>query len=165
MSHFLMGVIIMGSSKKAESYFSVLKNKLTYYDEYLDVPEYEAICKYCNLVDPCLVCSGAGVYKTTRNPNSKLDYWEIGGRWRDKYEGMNLQQEAIEVSKVLELIDLDGGFFGYLLPNNNWVEKGEMGYWGVVIDDISQEEWNKKQKELLEPYKEGYMLIAVDCHI
>ncbi len=62
MSHFLMGVIIRGGSKKAESYFSVLKNKLTYYDEYLEVPEYEAICKYCNLVDPCLgstmLCSG-----------------------------------------------------------------------------------------------------------
>ncbi len=29
----------------------------------------------------CRLCNGAGKWKTTINPNGKLDWWSLGGRW------------------------------------------------------------------------------------
>jgi hypothetical protein len=46
------------------------------------VAELEIVQPLFNLPDPeCDECHGAGAYKSTYNPNSKWDWYSIGGRW------------------------------------------------------------------------------------
>lgn len=46
-----------------------------------------------------------------------------------------------------------------------WYEKGEMGWWGMSTDKMSQNEWNEKFKELLNSVSDDTILTLIDCHI
>jgi len=113
----------------------------------------------------CPECLGTGKYKTMYNPNSKWDYWVIGGRWKDMYPEIDLSTTAIPVKYILDNIDEYSELFGYVLPNIEWVERGKMGWFGIVSDDTEMEDWKQEQKQLLQKYVDGYMVVVVDCHI
>ena len=115
----------------------------------------------------CNNCEGIGQYLTTYNPLSKWDWWAIGGRWENMIEGTDLSREVISVEEVLEKFD-DGKtlFFGYVKPDGEWVEKGKMGWWGIVANEQDKQAWEKEVRKLLENYSDGeHCIIAVDCHI
>lgn len=46
-----------------------------------------------------------------------------------------------------------------------WYEQGKMGWWGMVTDKITQNEWNEKFKELLNSVSDDTVLTLIDCHI
>lgn len=54
--------------------------------------------------------------------------------------------------------------FGYLV-NGNWFEKGKMGWWGMVRNEIGVDEWALKFKEFLDSINDNERLTIVDCHI
>lgn len=46
-----------------------------------------------------------------------------------------------------------------------WIAKGEMGWFGMSDDDVTQDEWNEKVSELLSSLPDDAMLSLYDCHI
>lgn len=57
------------------------------------------------------------------------------------------------------------GTFAVISPDGNWIEKGEMGWFGVNdATDESRENYINQFNQLLEKYPE-YYLTVVDCHI
>jgi len=52
-----------------------------------------------------------------------------------------------------------------LVVNGEWVSKGEMGWFGMSADAVSQAEWNKKVNDLIAGLPDDTQLTLVDCHI
>lgn len=195
-----------------------------------------------------------GVWGRTTNPNSKWDWYQIGGRWdgflkpkegvnkdnelrkkdidwegmrnesgveaekrydlvwkgikgtpeieswdsiREKFEG-NIElarefyhnQPRVEAfKKVCQKNDKLFGFFSnveeyqtdretYIERERNgavttyaivkdsvWYQKGEMGWWGMSSDEMSQDEWNQKFWEMIQSVDDDEMITIVDAHI
>lgn len=150
------------------------------------------------------------------NPNSKWDWWDIGGRWNNiittkKGEKVNTAQikdidfgtqpeerahfedlwdvivEGKEPTKdpfvyqfqkskerILETYDSkedyvkgETGFSTYaaLTPTGDWIEPGEMGWFGTsTATPTSEVEYKEQFKQLMTEYSD-YHLTVVDCHI
>lgn len=52
-----------------------------------------------------------------------------------------------------------------ILMDGKWYERGEMGWWGVVLNERDSDEWNAKCRELLDELDDDTMITLVDCHI
>lgn len=52
-----------------------------------------------------------------------------------------------------------------ILKDGKWYQKGEMGWWGMSSNDMSQDQWNAEFWKLLETLDDETMLTLVDCHI
>lgn len=51
------------------------------------------------------------------------------------------------------------------LHDGEWVERGEMGWWGMSNDKFSAEEWDKKFEEFIKSLDPETEITIVDCHI
>lgn len=52
-----------------------------------------------------------------------------------------------------------------MLIDGEWVEKGEMGWFGLSNDKVSQDDWNVKLNEVIDKCDSDVMFTLVDCHI
>ncbi len=52
-----------------------------------------------------------------------------------------------------------------VLKDGKWYQKGEMGWFGMSSDNMTQEEWNDEFWKLLESLDDDTLLTLVDCHI
>ena len=52
-----------------------------------------------------------------------------------------------------------------VLIDGKWCAKGEMGWFGMSDDDMTQEEWNCKVHEMYDSLPPETLLTLVDCHI
>jgi hypothetical protein len=159
MSHFLVGVIVPKGTKNVQSYIDGVMDA---YNENLEVNEYKG-----DDGEPC-----------TYNPDSKWDWYVVGGRW-DGIISKNGEQMPSD----------DGGFnfgdkhhdienntcmvrhlpakslpFAIVTPDGEWHEKGSMGWWGITKDEKEDKKWEKEVAEILKEYKNDYM-VGMDCHI
>ena len=106
--------------------------------------------------DPeCDDCNGTGKYKTTYNPKSKWDWWVIGGRWDGTVPG-----NAIPVSELTDEIIP----FAMVTPDGEWHQKGDMGWWGMTSNEMSEEDWVKEVNGILKVYSKC-IAIGCDLHI
>jgi hypothetical protein len=46
-----------------------------------------------------------------------------------------------------------------------WYEKGSMGWFGCVIGEKDQAEWNAEFNRMFDSLPDDALLTAVDCHI
>lgn len=114
-------------------------------------------------------------YVTTYNPDSKWDWWRVGGRWDGAivgdYEssegGFNFgaQHEGVVHNSCL-VRDIAKDFvpFAIVTPEGEWVERGRMGWWGMVAGEKSGKEWGKAVRAIFKKYP-SHTIVAVDCHI
>ena len=104
----------------------------------------------------CEECHGTGRTMTTYNPKSKWDWWVIGGRWHGYFDGK-------DVAWVRDT-DPEQCPFAIVTPDGEWHEKGEMGWFGVVSEEKSGEEWRATRDAI---YAEclHHVVVGVDCHI
>lgn len=49
--------------------------------------------------------------------------------------------------------------------NGVWCAKGEMGWFGMSDDELSQDDWNRKVNELIDGLPDDTLMTIVDCHI
>lgn len=109
----------------------------------------------------CSQCNGTGVYNTTYNPRSKWDWWVIGGRWHNQLNGDN-------ETAISDMLDRDNAdeytTFALVTPDGEWHERGGLGWFGMVSNEESREDW---QKRLLEWYNQYRYcnLVLIDYHI
>ena len=52
-----------------------------------------------------------------------------------------------------------------VVKDGQWYQKGEMGWWGMSSDEVSQEEWNSKFWEMINSLDPETELTLLDCHI
>lgn len=77
--------------------------------------------------------------------------------WTQKINGVNYLQK-----KDLEQF---AGTFAMITADGEWHEKGSMGWFGMVSDEQPQDDWDQKQKELVEAVADEDWLVVVDVHI
>lgn len=167
-----------------------------------------------------------GLYGYWRNPKSKWDWYQIGGRYSDKLKlkqgaggttgerswtlkGVNKKSGYVD-SAHIEDIDFEGMYedkkkearewykeaqnlekfvknFSYgikdedteesymervakfsvyaVLKEGQWYEKGEMGWWGISSNEMTDEDWERNLNKFLKEIPPGTLITIVDCHI
>lgn len=109
---------------------------------------------------------------TTYNPDSRWDWYTIGGRW-SPYLPLKIddgEREYINMATVDE-IDWDEYFkvnkspFCFVTEAGEWIEKGEMGWWGCVSNEKDTLDWNETFKEYVMSLDPKTEVWAVDFHI
>lgn len=105
----------------------------------------------------CTACSGKGIHYSTYNPKSKWDWFAIGGRWDGSLNGEN-------VAKVSEVIAQKWYPFAIVTPDGEWHERGEMGWFGLAMNEKLNSEWNAEVDTILAKYPD-HIATVVDCHI
>lgn len=102
-------------------------------------------------------------YLSTYNPDSKWDWYVIGGRW----EGYFTNKEGCEVDQALKKdIDweqCDGITFAFLDKAGIWHEKANMGWWAITTNEKA--DWPDIFKCLLDKVEEDDLVTLLDCHI
>ena len=77
-------------------------------------------------------------------------------------------QDVSMAGNRFELVEQyrDGAISTYaLLKDGVWYVKGEMGWWGMSNDKMSQGEWNAQVAKLLDELPDDTRITIVDCHI
>lgn len=52
-----------------------------------------------------------------------------------------------------------------IVKDGEWFARGEMGWWGVSLDESDKSEWAERVTTLLDGLPDDTILTAVDCHI
>jgi hypothetical protein len=95
-----------------------------------------------------------GEVYSTYNPDSKWDWYSVGGRWAGSI-----------LNNCCKKDDLPKDFvpFAFVDQNGDWHEKGEMGWWALVDNEKEENDWEEEFKNAIDNYN-GYVTL-VDCHI
>ena len=107
--------------------------------------------------EACEDCHGTGQRETTRNPDSKWDWWVIGGRWNGAFGGKN-------ETTVGEILACGVVPFAIVTPDG-WAERGEMGWFACVSNEKPPGEWEQAAKALLGRLDPAAKAFVIDCHI
>lgn len=51
------------------------------------------------------------------------------------------------------------------VKDGQWVERGNMGWWGMVSNEEDMAEWQRKFSEMLDGLPDDTLLSVIDCHI
>ena len=107
---------------------------------------------------------------STYNPDSKWDWYSVGGRWdgflhyKDVDPGFEETNEAyiheLDMDYLLEHIP-----FCFVTEDGEWVEKGEMGWWCSVSNEKSEETWKQQFTDYVKSLDANCLVTVVDFHI
>ena len=97
------------------------------------------------------------------NPNSKCDWYTIGGRWNNYLK--TLSGEATNEDYVSKIDWEDIVPFAFVTPIGEWHERGKMGWWTCVFNEKSHDNWKSEFKKFLDNLDEDTIVTVVDCHI
>jgi hypothetical protein len=95
--------------------------------------------------------------RTGDRPESKWDWWKIGGRYSGRLNGKN-------VAPVSELPEDFEYTLAVLTPDGQWHEWGRLGWWGTMSEEKSESEWEEQFKELLREHPDS-VAVLVDYHV
>jgi DNA-binding transcriptional MerR regulator len=111
---------------------------------------------------------------STYNPDSKWDWYRIGGRWdgwitgneQSSEGGFNFgaQHETLANNAATTEQVLAAGKIPHAIitPDGEWHERGQMGWWANLITE--NEDWDSDAKAILARYP-GHRLVILDAHI
>lgn len=106
---------------------------------------------------------------TTYNPNSKWDWWAIGGRWSGYLptrHGRNFDNcvvGGVDWSKFFE--NNPEGPFCFVTEDGEWHESARMGWWGMTSDDKEKKAWREEFESYLKSVDPDTEITAIDFHI
>jgi len=128
--------------------------------------------------------NSAGDLLTTYNPDSKWDWWVVGGRWAGGWTlkpgaesampseasafGMTDESadprtdaarkceiEPESIAPAFAYVDLDG----------EWHEQARMGWWGQTTDETPETDWVSEYGKWLLSLPDDAWVVRVDAHI
>ena len=100
---------------------------------------------------------------STYNPNSKWDWYTIGGRWNNYLKTLSGETTNEDYASEIDWKDIIP--FAFVTPIGEWHERGEMGWWACVSNGKNIEDWKSEFKEFLDNLDEDTIVTVVDCHI
>lgn len=100
----------------------------------------------------------------TYNPDSKWDWYVIGGRWDGWINDREASGErtAANSAPTEQAIAREKIPHAIITPDGQWHERGQMGWWAVLITE--NEDWDSQAKQILALYP-GHCVVIVDAHI
>lgn len=99
-----------------------------------------------------------GSILSTYNPKAKWDWYQVGGRWRGDIPGDEVKMSEVNIDKI-------DPPYAFVTTNGEWVERGEMGWFGISSNEMNEDEWDSKFREYLKTLDKDIILTLVDCHI
>lgn len=111
---------------------------------------------------------------STYNPDSKWDWYVIGGRWDGYLPLINPDSEGNKVfvnTAIASDIDWDYMLkndhipFCYVTEDGEWYEFAKMGYWAITTDEKDPNDWNNEFKTYIKSLDKDCLVTAVDFHI
>lgn len=170
-AEYLKDPIAYEKDCKNPNHLAYLKNdfpkKLTYTDE----QHYEEAIRYYEAED---IGNDGEVYSES-NPNSKWDWYRVGGRWagwlQNRQEelttdnGFNFgTQENVSDNycTIKEATEKKLIPFAIVTPDGEWHEKAQMGWFAITINE--NDNWDNEAIKIYNNYPEDYV-VCVDCHI
>jgi len=100
------------------------------------------------------------------NPNSKWDWYVIGGRWANIITNINGDKVNSELVKNIDWKhpDMkDFSTFSILSKEYGWIEEGEMGWFGISSNNDS--DWVNTFQDFILSLNPDEQITIVDCHI
>ena len=110
------------------------------------------------------------------NPDSKWDWYCIGGRW-DGYlylkeidsEGNRMQVNQAYMNEIdwNYMFDQNKIPFCYITEEGDWIERGNMGWWGCVSNEKDSDIWESEFKNYIKSLdpEDNLLVTVVDFHI
>lgn len=97
------------------------------------------------------------------NPNSKWDWYTIGGRWNNYLKTLSGKTTNEDYVSKIDWEDILP--FAFVTPIGEWHERGKMGWWAFVSNEKATDNWKSEFKEFLDNLDEDTIVTVVDCHI
>ena len=141
-------------------HFEYLANEFPKRLEWTDEECFEDMKKWYDEED---IDEDGNIY-STYNPKSKWDWYVVGGRWSNGLKTRNGQ--SVDTAYVKEIDwEESGAPFAFITPDGKWYERGEMGWWAVVTNEKSSDDWNTEFYKMVEKLDDDVVVTLVDCHI
>jgi len=139
------------------------EQQLAPYNEGIEVPEYK-------------IESGE---MSTYNPQSKWDWYILGGRWKGFFKLKKNEKGIVGKSSIFNnkrkndcdqarkkdivLKSIKPTFA--VVKDGKWYERGEMGWWAYALNEKEKKEWEKEFKKLIADLPNNTLLSVYDLHI
>lgn len=111
---------------------------------------------------------------STYNPNSKWDWYCVGGRWN----GFLVLKERKEDGSIIEVNEayfneIDWDYmkewnripFCFVNEDGEWYEKGEMGWFAITTNEMEEDTWQATFEEYINTVEDNCLVTVVDFHI
>lgn len=107
---------------------------------------------------------------STYNPDSKWDWYVIGGRWNGFLHYKGVEPGFAETNEAyIHELDMDYLLkhvpFCFVTEDGEWREKGEMGWWGSVNNEQPENSWKQQFVDYVKSLDESCLVTVVDFHI
>lgn len=111
---------------------------------------------------------------TTYNPDSKWDWYSIGGRWSEFLPLKELDSEGNYLTTHEALVEeIDWEYlleykyppFCFVTEDGEWIEKGEMGWFGISFDEIPEDSWKTQFSNYVKELDPDCLVTVIDFHI
>jgi hypothetical protein len=108
--------------------------------------------------------NGNGEPTSTYNPDSKWDWFVIGGRWDGWVNDRETSKEAVidNIATTETALERNKVPHAIITPDGQWHEHGQMGWWGIMLTENSG--WESQSRSLLSQFP-GHHIIILDAHI
>lgn len=122
-------------------------------------------------LETCTYCNGTGrrtdeVGRANKHLQEKCNGCEGTGKklkWHLREIGWSAPVSRLAAYKGDKFKEMSMPF-AFLTPDGEWIEEGEMGWWGCVSSQKKKSDWKADVKRVYKKYPNHYV-IAVDCHI
>jgi hypothetical protein len=112
--------------------------------------------------EPNEIGSEGEVYSDS-NPNSKWNWYSLGGRWSGSIELNNSKKVDSAIKKNIS--NLNDIVCFSIIKDGKFYEIGRMGLWGFVSDEKDESEWENEFKKLISDLPDDTLISIYDLHI
>lgn len=101
---------------------------------------------------------------STYNPDSKWDWYVIGGRWDGWITAKETSGERVQDNIALTEQAIARGIIPHAIvtPDGGWHERGQMGWFATLITE--NEDWDAQARAILTDHP-GHHVLILDAHI
>ena len=101
---------------------------------------------------------------STYNPDSKWDWYVIGGRWDGWINDKETSRESISDNTATTEWAIARNKIPHAIvtPDGEWLEHGQIGWFAALLTE--NENWDADAKAILARYP-GHRFVIVDAHI
>ncbi len=101
---------------------------------------------------------------STYNPDSKWDWFVIGGRWDGWVNDRDTSKEAVSdnIATTEAVLERNRIPHAIITPDGQWHEHGQMGWWGIMVTE--NDNYQSEARLLLGQFL-GHHIVILDAHI
>jgi len=165
-----------------EGHLNYLENEFPAKLNFNDEQRYQEGIKY---EEPENIGENGEIYSEC-NPNSKWDWYQLGGRWAGQlkikqgaeYEQPNfswgwseaekqevLQERRCDSALKKDIENIDEIICYALIKDGKWYERGQMGWFGMGRNEKDENAWDEEFKKLIADLPDDTLISIYDCHI